>query len=153
MRTQKTETLTELISNPVNRREFGRRAVATGLWAAVGTTALGVSSQVEAQSISDVDILNFALNLEYLEAEFYTVATTGRRIEELGIGVSGVGTLGGTVGGSVVSMDNRAMQVARDIANEEQMHVKLLRTALGSGGRREAGHQSGGTRHRLCQCH
>ena len=24
------------------------------------------------------------------------------------------------------------MQVARDIANEEQMHVKLLRTALGS---------------------
>ena len=86
----------------------------------------------QAQSLTDVDILNFALNLEYLEAEFYTVATTGRRIEDLGIGVSGVGTLGGTVGGSVVAMDNRVMQVARDIANEEQMHVKLLRTALGS---------------------
>jgi hypothetical protein len=133
MRNEKTEAVIGLISNPVNRREFGRRAVATGLWAAVGTAALGLPSTADAQSsISDVDILNFALNLEYLEAEFYTVATTGRRIEEAGIGVSGVGTLGGTVGGSLVSMDNRVMQVARDIANEEQMHVKLLRTALGS---------------------
>ena len=132
MSNEKTEAITEIITSPVNRREFGRRAVATGLWAAVGTAALGVPSVAEAQSITDVDILNFALNLEYLEAEFYTVATTGRRIEDLGIGVSGVGTVGGTVGGSVVSMDNRVMQVARDIANEEQMHVRLLRSALGS---------------------
>lgn len=133
MTNEKTGAITQLISNPVNRREFGKRAVATGLWAAVGTAALGLPSDAQAQStITDVDILNFALNLEYLEAEFYTVATTGRRIEDLGIGVSGVGTLGGTVGGSVVAMDNRVMQVARDIANEEQMHVKLLRTALGS---------------------
>lgn len=133
MSNPKTEAITDLIHNPVNRREFGRRAIASGVWAAIGGAALTQTSLVEAQSsISDVDILNFALNLEYLEAEFYTVATTGRRIEDLGIGVSGVGVLGGTVGGSVVSLDNRAMQVARDIANEEQMHVKLLRTALGS---------------------
>jgi hypothetical protein len=132
MRNERTEAITGIISNPVNRREFGRRAVATGLWAAVGTAALGLPPEAEAQSITDVDVLNFALNLEYLEAEFYTVATTGQRIQDVGIGVSGVGTLGGTVGGSVVSMDDRVMQVARDLANEEQMHVRLLRTALGS---------------------
>jgi hypothetical protein len=130
---EKTTAVCELIKSSVNRREFGKRAIATGMWAAVGAAALGHSSAVvDAQSLTDVDILNFALNLEYLEAEFYTVATTGRRIEDAGIGVSGVGTLGGTVGGSVVAMDNRVAQVARDIANEEQMHVKLLRTALGS---------------------
>ena len=132
MGNSKTAAIGELISNPVNRREFGKRAIATGLWTAVGAAMVGRPADVEAQSITDIDILNFALNLEYLEAEFYTVATTGRRIEDVGIGVSGVGALGGTVGGGAVSMDNRVMQVARDLANEEQMHVRLLRTALGS---------------------
>ena len=128
----KSTAIEGLIGNPVNRRDFAKRAMATGLWAAVGGAVIGHHQPVSAQSITDVDILNFALNLEYLEAEFYTVATTGRRIEDIGVGVSGVGTLGATVGGSVVSMENRVMQVARDVANEEQMHVRLLRTALGS---------------------
>lgn len=128
----KTEAITSLVSNPVNRREFAKRTMATGLWAAVGAEVVGQSTPASAQSLTDADILNFALNLEYLEAEFYTVATTGRRIEDLGIGVGGVGTLGGTVGGSVVSMESRVAQVARDLANEEQMHVRFLRSALGS---------------------
>ena len=132
MDSQKTSGVKELIGNPVTRRAFAKRTAAGGLMATVVGAIGGFEQRAAAQSLTDVDILNFALNLEYLEAEFYTVATTGRRIEDLGIGVSGVGTLGGTVGGSVVAMDNRVMQVARDIANEEQMHVKLLRTALGS---------------------
>ena len=59
--------------------------------------------------IDEVDILNFALNLEYLEAEFYTYATTGKSITSFGIGIKGRAngdnpTSGGTtVGGGKVT--------------------------------------------------
>ena len=39
--------------------------------------------------IEEVDILNLALNLEYLEAEFYTYATTGKSITTFGVGIKG----------------------------------------------------------------
>lgn len=118
------------IENGHNRREFARR-IAT---AAMASAALGAftAQDASAQSMDDVNILNFALNLEYLEAEFYTVATTGRRIADLGIGVSGVGRQGETTGGAVVALDERVRVVAEALAVDEQAHVRLLRTALGS---------------------
>src|SRR6476646_5121593 len=39
--------------------------------------------------IDEEDVLNFALNLEYLEAEFYTYATTGKSITSFGVGIKG----------------------------------------------------------------
>jgi hypothetical protein len=42
--------------------------------------------------IPETDILNFALNLEYLEAEFYTYASTGKSISSFGVGIDGVAT-------------------------------------------------------------
>src|SRR5262245_49608219 len=91
--------------------------------------------------IEEQDVLNFALNLEYLEAEFYTYATTGKSITNFGIGIKGRAnganpTAGGTtVGGSQVNFSNNEL-FTRDIAAEigavERAHVVLLRGALGS---------------------
>ena len=116
----------------VTRRGFGRTALAGTIGAAVASMWSG-SSPLEAQSLSDVDVLNFALNLEYLEAEFYTVAVTGRRIADFGIGTAGTGNPGATSGGAqVVFTEARVSLTASQVMADEQAHVTFLRTALGS---------------------
>jgi hypothetical protein len=91
--------------------------------------------------IDEVDILNFALNLEYLEAEFYTYATTGKSITSFGIGIKGRAngdnpTSGGTTvgGGKVTFSKDEALihDIATQIGADERAHVVLLRGALGS---------------------
>lgn len=84
-------------------------------------------------SDTDVAILNFALNLEYLEAEFYTYATTGQGIANAGIGTDGTGTPGATTGGAQLTFSDPVLQaVAMEIAEDERDHVALLRNVLGN---------------------
>lgn len=151
---------TEIPASGVGRRSFVKKvglasagiagaSVLAGKLGALehlpGARTLGlVSPSVHAWNspeITDTDILNFALNLEYLEAEFYTVATTGRTIEQSGIAVNGKGSSGPTTGGNQVSFeaDGQNMEssgqlraVAEELAFDEQQHVALLRAALGS---------------------
>jgi ferritin-like metal-binding protein YciE len=97
-----------------NRRGFVKTVGMAGALAGAVTAVDGVANAQS--SFTDFDILNFALNLEYLEAEFYTVATTGQTISQAGLSISGSGTSGPTTGGS---------RVARD-------HVKFIQTATAS---------------------
>lgn len=79
--------------------------------------------------LTDADILNFALNLEYLEAEFYLRAVTGVGLSDTDAG-SGAGTVTG--GAQVPFKTPSLQQFAQEIANDEQEHVQFLRKALGS---------------------
>ena len=79
---------------------------------------------------ADAEILNFALNLEYLEAQFYSWAAFG---QPLSAGLTtGIGTPGAVTGGAAVPFsDPIVAQYAREIANDEVQHVAFLKTVLG----------------------
>ena len=118
----------------LNRRAFAASLAAVGTLATTG--ALGCSTgSVPLTSIpitpSVIDVLNFALNLEYFEANFYTFVTTGGGLQ------SGVqGTNPGTVsGGAKVTFVNPVVaSAANQLATDEQEHVTLLRNAITAAG-------------------
>lgn len=90
---------------------------------------LGTASAQQA-AVSDVDIFNFALNLEYLEAEFYRRAAFGQGLQPGDI--EGAGTLGTVAGGRQVPFaDPNTRKIAVELANDELAHVRTLRNILG----------------------
>ena len=109
-------------------REASRRVAL----AALALLALvGCEASSPGPTVSDSAVLNFALNLEYLEAEFYSYAVYGH-----GLAASmttGKGTLGGVTGGHAVPFKSKRLKAyAREIAGDELSHVQFLRSALGS---------------------
>ncbi len=80
---------------------------------------------------TDGDILNFALNLEYLEAQFYSFAAFGEGLPANLLG--GAGTQGPVTGGRRVTFtDPVVRQYAVEIAQDERAHVAFIRQALGN---------------------
>ena len=128
MTDDKTQTTLSAPSRRNLLQTAGMGALAFGTAAATGIAA---TVPARAAGVTDADILNFALNLEYLEAEFYLRATTGHGLKPNEI--TGECPVGPTTGGSMVNFtDHRLMLAAQDIAKDEHTHVTFLRAALGS---------------------
>lgn len=125
------------IAESTPRRAFLVGAGLTGLGLA-GAAVIGNPfgehlSSVHAAAYSDADILNFALNLEYLEAEFYAMSTYGSTLVELGV-ISKEDQTGPTTGGARVPNFGNSPEayVATRLRKDEIDHVTFLRSALGS---------------------
>ncbi len=128
MATQETQQLDNIISS--------RRAMLA--MGGVALAGLAFAPKAQAATINDNDILNFALNLEYLEAQFYTYAAFGIPIDQLPTPIPVV-VNGGTRGtvtikaNPMVQFTNPLIQAyARETAVEEAKHVAFLQSALGS---------------------
>ena len=113
-----------------SRRSLITRAgLSVAALAAMPSLSFGGEEQGPSR-VKDADILNFALNLEYLEAEFYQRAVTGMGLAATD--TSGTGTKGTVKGGGAVPFKTEAIaQYAAEIAADELAHVKFLRAALG----------------------
>ena len=115
----------------LGRRSLMKRASAgAAAIGAAGTFGVATARPASAATYTDADVLNFALNLEYLEAEYYLRAVTGQ-----GLGAALVGSTGGVTAPSntLVPFSTTALAYyAQRIANDELAHVTFLRTALGS---------------------
>jgi hypothetical protein len=132
--------INELVSASPNRRSFLKTIGA----ATAGVTALSMAglTTAQGQTTTEVEVLKFALNLEYLESEFYTYALFGQGIELFGIGVTGEANGSNPTGGMVTSGGRKVSftnpnqvltyEIVEQIGRDERAHVTLLRSALGS---------------------
>jgi hypothetical protein len=125
--------LTKLVDKALSRRNFlvgsGTVAAAAVFVGCGDSTSTSTPVTPPTTTLTDADYLNFALNLEYLEAEFYLRASTGNGLSSTDAG-SGAGTVTG--GAQVQFVTSAYANYANMIAQDELNHVRLLRAALGS---------------------
>ncbi len=125
-----TNMIERSAENESDRRRFLRSAGLAGLGVVGASTLVGADAGSAFGAPSDAAILNFALNLEYLEAEFYSNAAFGHGLDD-GL-THGRGRRGRVVGGRKVKFSTPAVhRYAVEIAHDEVSHVQFLRKALG----------------------
>ncbi len=141
------KTLDSIVEKALSRRSFFAGAGALAATAALAGCSDSNSTESgqplpptppSTPGYTDSDILNYALNLEYLEAQYYLYAATGSGLAAADITAGSastfqtVGTV--TVGdaAAVPGLTPAEQEILNEIAYEEQAHVRFLRSALGS---------------------
>ena len=134
---KQNEQESNLPTSTINRRSFVKTAGFTGLGLA-GQRLSAANLERKNKKCRPLlesatrDILNFALNLEYLEAEFYSMACYGAGLVKRGILKSSDET-GPTTGGARIKDFGTVAYQAGALRETEQEHVLFLRSALGAG--------------------
>jgi hypothetical protein len=120
----------DIATDKLSRRslltKFG--AAGVGLAATAMLAGCGGSSS-NGGGISQTDVLNFALNLEYLEASFYSYALTGAGLSSADLGGTPTVT---PVNNISASLSAQQLAIFQEIAADELNHVRDLRSALGN---------------------
>ena len=114
------------------RAFFGAAAGMAAAGVALGWGAPASAQTTASTTVSDADVLNFALNLEYLEAQFYSFAVNGTGLAATLL--TGTGAQGAATGGRAVDFSGDPIigRIAREIAADEAAHVAFLRSQLGA---------------------
>jgi len=137
---QELETMTvERAETMRQQRAVNRRKFMIGLGLAGGAVGAGLTgcsagnqtpSTVLASGPSEQDILNFALNLEFLETTFYSFATQGTDLPASLI--AGSGPVTGAPPSKLTFLNQQITDVLNEIFFDEMSHVAALQNVLGS---------------------
>ncbi len=112
-------------------KTIGAGAIGTAVLATMAGAELALSSTPAQAAVTDTDIFNFALNFEYLGAEYYLRAISGTGLSAALR--TGTGTQGTVSGGSTVPWNGSPIQFyAQRLAVDELAHVQFLRAVLGT---------------------
>ncbi len=104
----------------LNRRRFLSSMAITGAGFAAAGFGTATSAEAQAAAPSVADVLNFALNLEFLEASLYA-SVTGMALPT-GSAVTGAPT--------ALALDAQTMATAVNLYTDETAHIAVLQSAI-----------------------